>query len=207
MKGLLLKDFYTFKRYCRAHVVLVLAFGLYSAVAKGSAFFLFYPCIWAALVAMTLMAYEEREKWDLYAATLPYSKGQIVSSKYMVSLLFGLATVIFVMGVQAAVLLAEGRFQGTILVNLLLTLLPAALLPTALFLPLIWKYGTEKGKIMFYGVIGVCSALTVLLPTEQLNRLLEQNGSAPGLLFSGAAVALYGLSWLLSIRFYEKRGL
>jgi hypothetical protein len=35
------------------------------------------------MLPVTLLSYDEKEKWHIYSGTFPYSRAQIVSSKYV----------------------------------------------------------------------------------------------------------------------------
>ena len=73
-------------------------------------------------------------------------------------------------------------------------------LPAALCLPLMFKYGTQKGRIAFFVVIGVFCASTVFLDVPELTGV-----SLPMVLLPLMSLAVFGVSWLLSVRFYQKR--
>ena len=88
MKGLLLKDFYLAWRYCRILLILVVVFIALSWAGEGSMFFLFYPIILVSMIPVTLLGYDERDRWMGYSAALPYTRGQLVSAKYLVGLCF-----------------------------------------------------------------------------------------------------------------------
>ena len=81
MKGLLLKDLYMAAKYCRAFLLIVVVFLAVSFFGDDNIFFVVYPAMIAGIVPVTLISYDERDKWDLYAGTLPYTGSQPVSSK------------------------------------------------------------------------------------------------------------------------------
>ena len=99
MKGLLLKDFYLSWRYCRAFLVIVAVFLAVSFVGEDNVFFMIYPIMIASVIPMTLLSYDEHDKWTSYSGTLPYTRTQLVSSKYLVGLCFG--TVAFLVSMAA----------------------------------------------------------------------------------------------------------
>ena len=89
MKGLLLKDFYLSWRYCRAFLVIVAVFLAVSFTGDDNIFFLIYPIMIASVIPMTLVSYDEHDKWTAYSGTLPYTRAQLVSTKYLVGMCFG----------------------------------------------------------------------------------------------------------------------
>lgn len=205
MKGLLLKDWYAVKSYFRAFFLMDIIFIVVSCFTDGNVFFLIYPCIFSGMISMSLIAYEEKEKWNIYAETLPYSRAQLVSSKYVVSLFIGLLTVLAMSTVQAGMMLYKHEFDFFTILNFITILLPVSLLPTAILLPFVYKFGAEKGRIIYYIVIGIfCGSMGFLGGMRNYTLSFTQN---PYLDIIGflVAVFVFGVSWLFSVRFYQNR--
>ena len=102
MKGLLLKDWYMMKQYCRTYPVIAVAFMALSLVDSDNLFFVFYPCLLCGMIPVTLLGYDERSGWVQYSGTMPYTKTQIVSEKYLISL-FAQLTMLVATGIAQAV--------------------------------------------------------------------------------------------------------
>ena len=102
MKGLLLKDWYMMKMYCKSYHFIAVVFVALSLVSNGNMFFVFYPCLLCGMIPVNLLGYDERSRWMQYSGTMPYTKAQIVSGKYLIGLLAQL-TILLVMGVAQAV--------------------------------------------------------------------------------------------------------
>lgn len=207
MKGLLLKDFYLSWRYCRAFLVIVAVFLAVSFVGEDNVFFMIYPIMIASVIPMTLVSYDEHDKWTSYSGTLPYTRTQLVSSKYLVGLCFG--TVAFLVSMAATtvrMLTGEGfvleqfAMVGTALVAL-------GCIGPAVILPYVFKYGAEKGRIAFYITIGLFTAVATVLAGMGFQVLVIGSGLWPLAAVAGVSILLYALSWWLSIRFYQKREL
>ena len=78
MKALVQKDFYVIWKQMR---ILVLVLALLSMV--NSAFNTVFLVVWCSMLPYTAMAYDERSHWNQLAAMMPYSKRDIVLSKYV----------------------------------------------------------------------------------------------------------------------------
>lgn len=100
MKGLLLKDWYMMKKYCMAYLLITVVFLAVSCVSDNI-FFTFYPCLLCGMIPINLLSYDERSGWIQYSGALPYTKKQIVSSKYLVGLFSTLAVMAITVVVQA----------------------------------------------------------------------------------------------------------
>ena len=204
MKGLLLKDTYMMVRLCRMFLLLDAVFLGVWMFGNGNLFFLTYPCLLTTMVPMTLISYDEREKWDVFAATLPYSRAQIVSCKYLI----GLCLSALVLAVAAVGQIFRGTSGGDPeFLTMLPVLLTACLLAPAVLYPFVFRFGAEKGRIVYYVVIAVVCGGSVVLQNMEVVSLL--GGLSVGSIPMGMLIvaAVYAGSWLLSIRFYEKREL
>lgn len=63
MKGLLLKDWYMMKKYCRAYLLIAVVFIAVSLFSNDNMFFVFYPCLLCGMIPVNLLAYDERSRW------------------------------------------------------------------------------------------------------------------------------------------------
>lgn len=207
MKGLLLKDFYMARKFCWSFFLLVAAFLMISIVGKENLFFLVYPMIISAIMPVSLIGYDERDKWETYSGTLPYTRGQLVSAKYLVGLCLGL--VAFLMSMTAIVvrMQVQSRFSLEELAAVGIALLVMGCLSPALMLPFIFRYGVEKGRIAYFVIIGLACASGGVLAGMGFQMQELPVGMLPLAVVAGAAILLYVLSWRLSIRFYQKREL
>lgn len=207
MKGLLLKDFYLSWRYCRAFLVIVAVFLAVSFTGDDNIFFLIYPIMIASVIPMTLLSYDEHDKWTAYSGTLPYTRTQLVSVKYLVGLCFGTVAFLISMAATTVRMLIGGGFileQFAVVGTALLVL---GCLGPALILPYVFKYGAEKGRIAFYITVGVFSGVAAVLAGMGFQIQTMTRGLWPLAVVAGVAILLYALSWVLSIRFYQKREL
>lgn len=75
MIGLLKKDLYVADKSGRMLLVIALVF---SMVPNMGSFGSTYAMMLALMMPLTSIAYDERSKWDRYAAMLPYTSGKIV---------------------------------------------------------------------------------------------------------------------------------
>ena len=87
MIGLMKKDLYVADKTGRLLLVLALAF---SMVPSLRSFGCTYAMMLALMIPLNAIAYDERCKWDRYAAMLPYRPEQLVWSKYLLAYLFTL---------------------------------------------------------------------------------------------------------------------
>ena len=206
MKGLLLKDWYMMKKYCRYYLFAAIGFIVLSLVSKGNLFFIFYPCLLCGMIPINLLGYDERSHWMQYSGTLPYNKTQIVSGKYLIGLLAQLTMLVATGIAQAAKMIVTGKFVLGDFAVLLLLMLIVSTLTSSICLPFIFKLGVEKGRTAYYIMIGFAcgaSALASSFFSGQLVAEVQPNAILATLAVIG--IGVYILSWYLSVVFFKKR--
>ena len=205
MKGLLLKDLYMTWKYCKYYLLMIVGFLMISAGGHSNSFFLIYPSIMSGLIPMSLLAYDEQFKWHQYSLTLPYTRAQLVSVKFLIGLMVCSVVVAASALVQALRLLATNAFSWDTLSALVGAVLCSCFLGPSISMPFMFKLGPEKGRIFYSISIGIICAISVMV---NLSMPIESDLSQPASLMPVlciVAAAFYAFSWWLSIRFYEKR--
>lgn len=206
MKGLILKDFYMIKKYCRYYLLVAVVFVAVSFASNDNLFFALYPCLLCGMIPATLLGYDERSRWLQYSGVLPYTKAQIVSSKYLIGLFVQIAVILLIAAAQAVQMNINGTFVLGDYVMFILMVLIMATIASSISLPFMFKSGVEKGRIAYYAMIGIVCACAVLasklfrdnLQTDiQLNRILPILGLV--------GIGIYAFSWYMSIVFFNKR--
>lgn len=189
MKALLQKDLYQLRAYCKSYLLICAVFFGISLAGEGNLFFITYPAMLCSLIPATLQTYDERGKWACFAGTLPFTRAQLVSAKYLVGLCC----------------------SGVVLLGLTLCL---SLVTPAFCLPIIFRFGTEKGRMAYYVSIGLFFALSYALADGLGISAADASsiaawgraGTASGIVAAVlVCMALYVCSWLISIRIYQKR--
>lgn len=205
MKGLILKDLYMMRKYCKRYLIIVAFFIAISLLETENLLFIFYPCMVCGMIPVTLLSYDEHSGWQRYSATLPYTPTQIVSGKYLISIGVQVAVLIITGAAQAIRMSLYGGFViGEYLVLMMLLLL-MSLIASSMCLPFMFKMGVEKGRITYYIMIALVCAGSVVsskLFSFDSSAPIKPNGILPMLCL--AAVAIYALSWYLSVVFYKK---
>ena len=144
MKGLLLKDIYMAVKYCRVYFLIAVVFAV-AFVWSDNFFLAVYPVFLVGALSVNLLSYDEKCKWSLYAGTFPYTRTQLVSVKYIVTLLaLGLSVLLMGLGFAAHMFVADD-FQLSELLTFFGLLLSMGLASPSLMLPVIFRFGVEKG--------------------------------------------------------------
>ena len=206
MRGLLLKDFYMAIKYCRAYLLIAAVFTVVSFFNRDNLFLVFYPCMICGIIPVNLLAYDERSRWLSYSETMPYTKAQIVSGKYIMGLLAQGAMLLITGISQAVQMRLDGSFMLKEYLVIMSLILILSLLSSSISLPFIFKLGVEKGRMAYYIMIGVICGGSLVL-SKALTKMGEQTIRMNGILLLVLAVGIgiYVLSWYMSIVFFQKR--
>lgn len=202
MKGLFRKDLYMLWSYCKSFLLLIAVFGLLSLGTSNNAFYTVYPVMLGSILPVTLISYDERSGWNVYCQTLPLPRSLVVMEKYLFSLLCGASLLMLTGVVQVISFAREPVFLWSRYWNLMSTMFALAFIGPSLILPLIFKYGSEKGRIAYYFVVGIACTLAFVFTDRQFPVIPLPNFLPPLL-----SIGVMGISCLLSIRFYQKREL
>ena len=203
MKALLLKDWYMLIKYGRTLLIVLGAFIVGSAFATDTYFLLMYPVLLASVFSTSLISYDEKFGWLRYAETMPISRRLVVSEKYVITLLLSAAVLILTLLVRVPAIVA-GKLDLSAFGGLVVLMAASSFVAPSLILPIMFKFGMEKGRIAYFIIIGFILALSVMLPDTVGPVALSGD---LGLAALPLAAAIFALSWLLSIRFYQKREL
>ena len=222
MKGLIIKDLYQLAKYCRSFLIILVIFLAASAMNQNNWFFLFYPSLLCGMIPVTLLAYDERSHWDRYALSLPVTRRQIVTGKYVIGLGTILVSLLLSLALSAVRMGKTGSFSAGDLFSLGGAIFLSASLTASVTLPFMFKMGVEKGRVIYYVVIGAMTALIFLvsgaIPGMEQAGASAVTGTAgtnaagassdiPAVLLFVLGLAAIAVSRALSVKFYEKREL
>ena len=204
MIGLLKKDLFVADKSGRLLLVLALVF---SAVPSMSTFGNTYAMMLAVMMPMNSIAYDERCKWDRYAAMLPYRVGQLVWSKYLLSYLYTLlgGGIIVLGAFLRGMTTGAADWKETAEMSVMLAVV--MLFITALGLPMLYRFGSEKGRLAMILCMGagVGAAMGLMGIFGELPELPEIPMPVVAAAVAVLAVGLTWLSFRMSVYFYRKR--
>ncbi len=206
MKALLLKDLYNLKSYLRVLAAMAVFYLIFGLTSRNSTMFSSIIMMFAVMLPVSLFSYDDYSKWDAYCLSLPVSRRQVVTARYLLALL-----ALAVCGLlSAAVMVEQQRFQPDVESEggwyALGMIASVAVLYLAVALPLCYKLGVEKGRFLLMALIAVpfvgfllLSQLGIDPPSE------EQMLFWMGAVLPVMAVALLIFSYLLSVYFYQRK--
>ncbi|MCH5204068.1 MAG: ABC-2 transporter permease [Oscillospiraceae bacterium] len=210
MKGLLLKDYYMMMKHCKLSFIISVIFIAVSLANSDNTFFLFYPFILCGIIPINLLNFDEKSRWTQYSGSLPYTKAQIVSSKYLIGLFVQIATMIFTITAHGIKMSINGGLDLEYFFEIIM-LIVTAITFSSISLPFAFKFGIEKGIMAFYLSVGVLAVISYfafgMREFPQTDFQAEMEPTVFLVFFCLIGMAVYIISWLLSIAFYRKREL
>ncbi|MEG0493353.1 MAG: ABC-2 transporter permease [Clostridia bacterium] len=193
MKGLLLKDFFVITKQLKLFLIVIPVMSLFGGGSMAG-----LAILMGSVLPMTAIAYDERSKWNEMAVMMPYSKQSLVLSKYLLGYICMLgAAVLVLLGHSIAALVGFQSMQGNM--TLLLMYLSMGMIFIAINTPILFRFGSEKGRFVFIIAMGLVAAGSTFLKGTGNAVLRSLTDALPLLLFAGAVV-LNLLSMVLSVR-------
>lgn len=128
--------------------------------------------IFIIILFMSTFSYDEFNKWDAYAVTLPNGRKNVVRAKYITNL-------ILIVGALIVTLLLN-YFMGYIneslnfnqIISTSLEITTGIIFVESVMLPIIFKYGIEKGRIgLFILTMTLSGIITLISKNGNLNIL------------------------------------
>lgn len=212
MKGLLIKDLYMIMRYWKAMIFFNIMYAGIAAFSEMGMLFAMMNVMLGTMVVKSLIAYEEQNKWDCLAVHLPVTAKQLVLEKYLV----GFGAAVFTSILTAAVmmladLLQDGK-KGMLMLPNLMLFVAVGMVMLSLELPVLFKFGVEKGRLWFMaafvlacGLMGVTGGIVGSVTEASVWQLASYAGVPVAAIFLLTAAAAVWISLKLSVQFYQKR--
>jgi len=178
MIGLIKKDFMMVKK----QLLIVVALMAFYCIVLGNGrtadyqigLFSGYLVAFMAVLPISMLAYDEKNKWGKYAAALPVSRNQQVISKYIILMVLVLIAII----VFVALVFITGTSFANISTQLAITF-STALIMSSIIMALAYKFGTSKARFVFFGMIFVIMLVMAKSMTGNTDINMEQQFVKP----------------------------
>lgn len=208
MKGLLLNDWFIIWKQCWMQILCIIIFGLLSILGDNQNFLLFVV-LYSALLPQTVMAYNEKNKWDKMALTMPVSRDQVVGERYLMSfLLVTAAFIICIVFSFIKTLIVGGNIN--VVLQFVLLMGGMTLIINSIYLPVIFRFGMERARLCVIIIAGVIGGLVYMISSGEASGLIniaESIMNANIILYLTICLLIYILSMLVSMGIYSKKQL
>ena len=160
MIGLIKKDFLMIKGNLKLIIIMLFVFFIMSL--QGQFDISFIPAFIVVMLFMSTFSYDEYNKWDAYAITLPNGRKNVVKSKYIASLILVFLAIIITILLKSLVGIINNNLELNKSVSNLIGGIFAIVLIQAIMYPLIFRYGIEKGRLGLFVLTFILLALIEL---------------------------------------------
>lgn len=213
MSGLLLKELMILKKGWKPYAFLIAFYAVFSFTGNPT-FFSGMMALILLMIPLSSFSADELARWDAFAAALPGGRRAVVRAKYQfLFLAFGGAFVLSCL-VNLVISFAVREENGTFpeLVAAALACTAVCLLIDCIFFPLLFKYGSQKSRILlavlFAAVFAVFGMGAVIFSFSGSSPLDLLTGASPFAVGAGAVVLLAAavvISYRVSSRIYDKK--
>lgn len=215
MKGLLIKDFKIVAHNWWPYLLVIIPFVVMSAIFDGA----FYPAfllVFSSVIPMNLITVDEKYRWQNYANCLPYSRKEIVASRYIIGAIITAGTIVINIAIQGTKIIAEYGLSVSVVSRIAaltsLFLILGSLIPN-IVLPFLFKFGVEKAKVMYTILLFFTGAFTGVITSifgnMNLIKFITKISEQPVYLLIGIGLLFvllcWGISFAVSVHEYEKR--
>lgn len=197
-------------------LMLLIAICMNFAMQDNPGFIIGYLTFFAALMANTTLSYDEYGNGVLFLLTLPVTGKTYVRSKYVGNLLLLLFFWLSSTLLEALIYALQGRILFRMeTMGSVLAILPVSLIFVDFMIPLVLRFGQEKGKLVWAAVGGlifvIIAALKALSEAGRLEALKQMFGKMAqhGVIMTVCIIVLsllgLAVSYSFSVKIMEKK--
>jgi ABC-2 type transport system permease protein len=203
MKGLLLKDFCNLRPQFKSYVALLLFYAVLSFVNRSNIMFGAMLAVMGMMVPLTTLAYDEKSGWEKYALTMPLTRRDLFLSRYALGLL--ITAMVFLLIVVTGAVVSPGDFLDILAAAA--GCAGAAVFYISVLLPVCFKVGVERARLIMTVLLFLPAGLVVLLSTTSftLPQFSADALHTAAVLAPVVLAALLLLSVGISIGIYKKK--
>lgn len=201
MKGLILKDFINLKKQSKITAILIVFYFLLSKTTKSTGMFEGMILILFAMMPITAISYDERANWDKYGLTMPVSRAEMVLSKYILGLILSTFSLVLIFIIQ--ILMGTEMNKENITVPFVI--FGISILFISLILPIMFRFGVEKGRMLMFIVLMIPTILITMLPNIFKTPPSEEMITKALYALPIIILIIFILSILISINIYKKK--
>ncbi|KMY33769.1 hypothetical protein ACZ11_01440 [Lysinibacillus xylanilyticus] len=201
MINLILKDFLIQKKLILFYIATIIIY-LLAGVPL-----IFLGFLYSVIYILNAFAYDEKDNANILLNSLPYTRKEIVSSKYIGSLIF---TTLFIFMIYVGDFLINGKGDLFIWKEMLL-IIGLVMVAISFMFPISYKFKTQYLLIASGVLFGIYMlTINLLVPINDILRELTRKfltlqETQMYFVASITVAILYIGSWLLSIRIYERK--
>lgn len=170
MRGLILKDLYNLKNNVKNIIFVLVVFSFVSFSQNNIGFLTGYTILFASMLVINTMSYDNIAKWDKYALTMPVARKDVVFSKYLVSIISSLMGAAIAVALCFAQEIYRHNLDAIEILWITGIILAMGFLFISFMLPIVYKFGVEKSRIFIF-VIFIIPFAVIMVGRSKFAKL------------------------------------
>lgn len=168
MLGLIKKDLLMVKSNLKLVIIIFAVLFIMSLQKEFDMSFI--PPFIVAMLFMSTFSYDEYNKWDAYAVTLPNGRKSVVAAKYLATIILIAISIIITIILNIVVGLVNNNINYESMLSTMAGCFFGIVLIVSIIYPFIFKYGIEKGRIgLFIGSFAIVAVISFLRKATNIN--------------------------------------
>ena len=198
MKALLVKDLLTLKGQAKSLLLVLAVWFIISFINGSGLFFMALSVIYGMLLPLTTLSIDEKSRVERYMMSMPVTRAELALSRYALGILGLLA--LGVLGIGASLVIGDSLEEA---LGASAACFCLAVLLLGVTLPLVYKFGTDKARVICIAVYMVTFLAVGFIAARFGIELDDLSGAFFLLPFLSLAVLV--LSAAVSLGIYKKR--
>ncbi|WP_254306729.1 ABC-2 transporter permease [Clostridium sp. 001] len=149
---------------------MLVVFSFVSFSQNNIGFLTGYTILFASMLVINTMSYDNIAKWDKYALTMPVARKDVVFSKYLVSIISSLMGAAISVALCFAQEIYRHNLDAMGILSVTGIILAMGFLFISFILPIVYKFGVEKSRIFIF-VIFIIPFAVIMLGRSKFAKL------------------------------------
>jgi len=205
--GMIKKDLFMIKNNYKS-ILIALAIYIFYSIEFDMDMSFFLPFM-GLMICISTISYDDYNNWHTYATSLPQGKINVIKSKYITTI--GITILLTIISILLSFII--GSVKGTLNIDESLATIMgelfAIIFMLSLIFPILFKYGSEKGRIAMIiiglGMFGLIILISKLVKVEISNDLINFLESYFIIIFIIVSIIMITISYYVSRKVYLKR--
>lgn len=208
MLGLVKKDFLLLKANLKTMIIIFIVYLI--MIFQGSFDATFVVPLIGIMLFISTFSYDDFNKWNSYAITLPNGRKTVVKAKYIASIILTviLAILALLLSVMVSYIKTNGINLDETISSLMGSILSSVIIISFLY-PIIFKFGATNGRIiMFAFVFGIAAVVGLIANFVDMSFAINLINKLDNCLYIAIpliSVILLGVSYLISNKIYQNK--
>ncbi len=206
MKGLLIKDLYLVRSALAFNFLVVAFLGVIFSILYSPYVIISMSVVMITAQAGITISYDKSSKWNMFSASLPVKKSTLLHSKYVLTVILSLVSLIFALIIMIIVSLFTSDLDPTYTVLYALTGIVLGLLPSSVNIPTGMILDNTKQVVVT--LVSYAFTTVVLLSTIYITSLFTDVKEAFVPLSVSlflVSVTVFAISWIISPKILAKK--